>query len=202
MRARGAFAGILLLLAGCPSRELPPPPAAEEPKPASGPACKLFKDGKTRAGASCCIEPAASVLKAADIAAICGAGAANFAGEVKDGAACRMHFQVAGEIKDGAEDAAKSYVMVSRPIIPAGTPAPMGPDPLLPMNWKKVPLRDALGFQVKSTSSGDPSLLERQTILWAGRGRRVLGLHVSKKVCTEAQALALLQKAIDAVPAN
>ena len=147
-----------------------------------------------RAGASCCIEPAASVLKAADIAAICGAGAAAFAGEIRDGAACRMHFQVAGE------DAAQSYVMVSRPIIPAGTPAPMGPDPLLPMNWKKVPLRDALGFQVKSTSSGDASLLERQTILWAGRGRRVLGLHVSKKVCTEAQALALLQKAIDAVP--
>ena len=154
----------------------------------------MFKDPKGPAGARCCVEPAAGVLKPADIAAACGAGAAAFAGEIKDGAACKMHFTVAGE------ETAQSYVMVSRPVIPAGAPAPMGPDPLLPMNWKKVPLRDALGFQVKSMASSNQSLLERQTILWAGRGRRVLGLHVSKKVCTEAQALALLQKAIDAAP--
>jgi hypothetical protein len=183
-----------LVLAGCPSRELPPPPPAEESKPPPPPACTVFKDPKGHAGASCCVQPAAGVLKGADIAAICGAGATAFAGEVKDGAACKLHFAVAGE------EAAQSYVMVSRPVIPAGAPAPMGPDPLLPMNWKKLPLRDALGFQVKSMASGNQSLLERQTILWAGRGRRVLGLHVSKKVCTEAQALALLQKAIDAVP--
>jgi hypothetical protein len=39
-----------------------------------------------------------------------------------------------------------------------------------------------------------------ETILWAGRGRRILGLHVSKHVCSKAQAHMLLQKAIDAVP--
>ena len=192
-RALAAAVVSVGFVAGCPSRELPPP-AAEEPKPPAPPSCKLFKDPSVRAGASCCIEPAAGVLKPADIAAACGAGGATFAGELKDGAACKLYFQVAGE------DAVQSYAMVSRPVIPAGAPAPMGPDPLLPMNWKKVPLRDAIGFQVKSMSSGNQTLLDRQTILWAGRGRRVLGLHVSKKVCSEAQALALLQKAIDAAP--
>jgi len=183
---------LVVAVGGCPSRELPPPPAVEESKPPPPPECTVFKDPKGHAGARCCVSPAAGVLKPADIAAVCGAGGAAFAGEIKDGAACKLHFTVAGE------ETAQSYVMVSRPVIPAGAPAPMGPDPLLPMNWKKVPLRDALGFQVKSMASGNQSLLERQTILWAGRGRRVLGLHVSKKVCTEAQALALLQKAIDA----
>ena len=43
-------------------------------------------------------------------------------------------------------------------------------------------------------------LLEKQTVLWAGRGRRIIGLHVSKKICTPEQAEALLQKVIDAVP--
>src|SRR5262245_7259394 len=125
-----------VLLAGCPSRE-PPPPAqsqsGDEPKPPSAPPCKLFKDPKVKAGASCCVQPSAGVLTPGAIATTCGAGATTFAGEIKDGAACRMHFQPAGE------DAAQSYVMVTRPIIPAGAPAPMGPDPLLPMNWKKVP---------------------------------------------------------------
>ncbi len=193
MRHAAAAAGLLLLV-GCPSRELPPPPPPRRASRHRRPACTVFKDPKGPAGARCCVEPAAGVLKPADIAAACGAGAAAFAGEIKDGAACKMHFTVAGE------ETAQSYVMVSRPVIPAGAPAPMGPDPLLPMNWKKVPLRDAVGFQVKSMASSNQSLLERQTILWAGRGRRVLGLHVSKKVCTEAQALALLQKAIDAAP--
>jgi hypothetical protein len=194
MRHATAAAGSLLslLLVGCPSRDLPPPPPVEESKPPPPPACTVFKDAQGPAGARCCVEPAAGVLRPADVAAACGAGAVAFAGEIKDGAACKMHFSVAGE------ETAQSYVMVSRPVIPAGAPAPMAPDPLLPMNWKKVPLRDALGFQVKSMASGNQSLLDRQTILWAGRGRRVLGLHVSKKVCTEAQALALLQKAIDA----
>jgi hypothetical protein len=43
-------------------------------------------------------------------------------------------------------------------------------------------------------------MLDHQTILWAGRGRRIVGLHVSKQLCDETQAKALLQKAIDAVP--
>jgi hypothetical protein len=35
---------------------------------------------------------------------------------------------------------------------------------------------------------------------WAGRGRRIVGLHVARSVCNETQAQALLQKALDAVP--
>ena len=50
------------------------------------------------------------------------------------------------------------------------------------------------------TGGPEPGLLERQAIFWAGRGRRILGLHVSKQVCNETQAQALLQRAIDAVP--
>ena len=199
MGTRPALATLLWLAAagaGCPSRELPPPPTRdEEPKKEDAPFCgKVFKDAKVRGGAQCCLQPSAGLLKSADIVAACGVAATAYRGETKDGAACRLHFQVAGG------DPKETYAMVSHPVIPAGAPAPMGPDPLLPMNWKKVPLRDALGFQVKSMASQNQSLLERQTILWAGRGRRVLGLHVSKKVCTEAQALALLQKAIDAAP--
>ena len=89
--------------------------------------------------------------------------------------------------------------MISHPVIPAGAPAPMGPDPLLPWKWKKVPLRDAIGFEAVG-SADESALLEKQTVLWAGRGRRIIGLHVSKQICTPAQAEALLQKAIDAVP--
>lgn len=89
--------------------------------------------------------------------------------------------------------------MVSRPLIPTGTPAPVAPDPLLNWNWKKVPLRGALGYQAAAASS-EPGLLDRETVLWAGRGRRIVGLHVSKKICDEQQAQLLLQKAIDAVP--
>ena len=89
--------------------------------------------------------------------------------------------------------------MVSHPVIPAGAPAPMGPDPLLPWKWKKVALRDAIGFEAVG-SADEAKLLEKQTILWAGRGRRIIGLHVSKQICTAAQAEALLQKALDAVP--
>ena len=88
--------------------------------------------------------------------------------------------------------------MVSHPVIPAGSPAPTGPDPLLPMTWKKITLRDALAFQ--AVGATNPALLEKQTVLWAGRGRRIVGLHVSKQLCTPAQAEALLQKVIDAVP--
>ena len=89
--------------------------------------------------------------------------------------------------------------MVSHPVIPGGAPAPMGPDPLLPWKWKKLALRDALGFEAVG-SADEAKLLEKQTVLWAGRGRRIVGLHVSKQLCTPAQAEALLQKVIDAVP--
>jgi hypothetical protein len=144
-------------------------------------------------GAGCCLEPSAGLLKAEDIAALCGRPAPSYLGQTRDGAACRFHFQAAGA------DPKQTYVMVSRPLIPAGTPAPVAPDPLLNWNWKKIPQRDALGYQAAAASS-EPGLLDREIVLWAGRGRRIVGLHVSKKVCDEHQAELLLQKAIDAIP--
>jgi hypothetical protein len=193
--------GVLLLasvvgVAGCPSRELPPPPAQDEPKraEADAPFCgKVFRDAKLRGGAQCCVQPSAGLLKSADIAAACGVAATAYLGETRDGAACRLYFQAAGQ------DAKETYAMVSHPVIPSGAPAPMGPDPLLPWKWKKVALRDALGYEAVGAADEAP-LLEKQTVLWAGRGRRIVGLHVSKQVCTPAQAEALLQKVIDAVP--
>jgi hypothetical protein len=192
--------GALLMLcavgaAGCPSRELPPPPTRdEEPKKEEAPFCgKVFRELKVKGGAQCCVQPSAGLLKSADVAAACGAAAATYLGETRDGAACRLHFQLAGQ------DPKDTFAMVSHPVIPAGAPAPMGPDPLLPYRWKKIALRDALGF-VASASTVDVKLLEKQTVLWAGRGRRIIGLHVSKQLCTPEQAEALLQKVIDAVP--
>jgi hypothetical protein len=134
------------------------------------------------------------LLKSGDVAAACGATAATYLGETRDGAACRLYFQVAGQ----GIDPTQTYAMVSHPVIPSGAPAPMGPDPLLPWRWKKLTLRDALGYEAVGASD-EPGLLEKQTILWAGRGRRIIGLHVSKQLCTPAQAEALLQKVIDAV---
>ena len=200
MTGRRALATLLLLAAaaagaGCPSRELPPPPTRdEEPKKEEAPFCgKVFKEAKVKGGAQCCLQPSAGLLKSADVIATCGVAAAAYLGETRDGAACRLHFQAAGE------DAKETYAMVSHPVIPTGAPAPMGPDPLLPYRWKKIALRDALGFEAVA-SSADVKLLEKQTVLWAGRGRRIIGLHVSKKICTPEQAEALLQKVIDAVP--
>lgn len=193
-----AIATLLLLAvagAGCPSRELPPPPARdEEPKKEETPFCgKVFRDPKVRGGAQCCLQPSAGLVKSADVAAACGATAATYLGETKDGSACRLHFQVPGGLPS------ETYVMVSHPVIPAGAPAPMGPDPLLPMKWKKIPLRDGLAFEAVGSPNNNEQV-EKQTVLWAGRGRRVVGLHVSKQVCTTEQAEALLQKVIDAVP--
>ena len=195
-----AIAALLLLAAGagCPSRELPPPPAQDEPKTEEAPFCgKVFRDAKVRGGAQCCIQPSAGLLKSADVIAACGVGAAAYLGETRDGTACRLHFQVAGQGQTG--DPKETFAMVSRPVIPSGAPAPMGPDPLLPWKWKKVALRDALGYEAVG-SADEAKLLEKQTVLWAGRGRRIVGLHVSKQLCTAAQAEALLQKVIDAVP--
>ena len=176
MRAPSAVVVLLALAgAGCPSREAPPPPAQEEPKKEDTPFCgKVFKDAKLRGGAQCCLQPSAGLLKSADVVAACGATAAAYLGETRDGAACRLYFK-------------------------AGAPAPMGPDPLLPWRWKKVTLRDAIGFEAVG-SADESALLEKQTVLWAGRGRRIIGLHVSKQICTPAQTEALLQKVIDAVP--
>lgn len=180
--------------AGCPSRELPPPPAQDEPKKEEAPFCgKVFVEAKLRGGPQCCVQPTAGLLKSADVVATCGATAAAYLGEARDGAACRLYFQAAGQ------DPKETYAMVSRPVIPSGAPAPMGPDPMLPWKWKKVSLRDALGY-VAVGSADEATLLEKQTVLWAGRGRKIVGLHVSKQVCTPAQAEALLQKVIDAVP--
>ena len=191
-----AIVALLVTAAGCPSREAPPPPAQEEPKKEDAPFCgKVFRDVKVRGGAQCCVQPSAGLVKSADVVAACGASAASYLGETRDGAACRLYFK-GGE---PASDPKETYVMVSHPVIPAGAPAPMGPDPLLPWKWKKVPLRDAIGFEAVG-SADESALLEKQTVLWAGRGRRIIGLHVSKQICTPAQAEALLQKAIDAVP--
>jgi hypothetical protein len=148
---------------------------------------------KVRGGAQCCIQPTAGLLKSADITAICGATPV-YLGETRDGAACRLHFQVGA-----GGDPTQTYAMVSHPVIPTGAPAPVAPDPLLPWKWKKVALRDALGYEAVGASD-EPGLLEKQTVLWAGRGRRIVGLHVSKQLCTPVQAEALLQKVIDAVP--
>ncbi len=181
---------------GCPSRDLPAPPAQDEPEPKKeeAPFCgKVFRDAKLRGGAQCCVQPTAGLLKSADVAGACGVAPATYLGETRDGAACRLYFQVAGQ------DAKETYAMVSHPAIPSGAPAPMGPDPLLPWKWKKVALRDALGYEAVGAAD-EAALLQKQTVLWAGRGRRIVGLHVSKRLCSPAQAEALLQKVIDAAP--
>jgi hypothetical protein len=183
----------LALFAGCPSRSLPPPPE-DEPKHEATPACgKVFKDPKVRGGPGCCIDPAAGLLGSGDVISVCGTSAAAYLGETRDGTACRFHFQKPGD------DPKQTFVMVSRLIVPSGAPAPMAPDPMLVWTWKKIPLQGALGYQATATGN-EPGLLDHQTILWAGRGRRIVGLHVSKQVCNETQAQALLQKTIDAVP--
>ncbi len=186
------------VVSGCPSgRNLPPPPA-DNPKPEQAPACgKVFKDPKLRSGAGCCIQPTAGLLKSADIAAACGLDAAAYLGETRDGTACRLHFQKPGQ-PPGA-DPKLTAVTVSRTMVPSGTAAPVSPDALLAWTWKKVALRDALGYQARATGN-EPGLLDTQNILWAGRGRRIVGLHVPKVLCTEEQAFALLQRTIDAVP--
>lgn len=195
-----------VLLVGCPAgRDLPPPPT-DEPKPAATPLCgKIFQDPSVHGGAGCCLDPTANLLKSSDILSACGLGATSYLGQTRDGAACRFHFQPhgptpgAGPDQPAHNDPKQTFVMVSRPLIPTGTPAPVAPDPLLNWNWKKIPLQGALGYQAAAASS-EPGLLDRETVLWAGRGRRIVGLHVSKQICDEHQAQLLLQKAIDAVP--
>jgi hypothetical protein len=193
----GCAAG-LPLLGGCPgSRDLPsraPDEPRSDEKKDDVPFCgKVFSDPKAPRRASCCVGDAAGILKSADVVSACGVAPGAYLGEARDGSACRLYFQAAGG------DVKESWVMLSHPVIPVGSPAPVRPDPMLPWRWKKVPLRDAIGYQALAAHD-EPGLLERQTILWAGRGRRILGLHVSKQVCSEAQAQALLQRAIDAVP--
>lgn len=192
-----AVAGFCLVIGctGCTrGGDLPPPPAAEPEKKDEGPPCgKVFRDPKMKGGSACCGGPSAQVLKSADVIAACGLPPAAYLGETRDGGACRFHFQVAGN------EPRESYVMLTRPVIPPGAPAPVRPDPLLPWRWKKVALRDAVGYQALAEAD-DPGVLGRQTVLWAGRGRRIVGLHAAKPLCQEQQAQALLQKAIDAVP--
>ena len=101
----------------------------------------------------------------------------------------------AGQVLTATADAMTSMVMVHHPPVPPGSPAPTAPDALLPWAWKKVPLRDAIGFQAMPSDAGKPP--ETQTVLWAGRGRQIVALRVAKAVCSEAQAKDLLQKAID-----
>jgi len=186
--------GVLLAVGGCPSRELPPPPAQEAPKAVPAPACeKVFHDPAVRAGAAkCCHGPSSEILKKADLLSTCGRADVEYAGESQDQGECQFHFQLGGDAKD-------TFVAINRPIIPPGTPAPVIPDPLLPWTWKKIQLRDAVGFVVKEAPK-HPEMLEQQYTFWAARGRRVIGMKIAKKACSETQALALLQKAIDAVP--
>jgi hypothetical protein len=187
-------------LAGCPTaRDIPPPPqdqpssAADEKKP-DVPFCgKVFTDPKAPRHNACCRGPAAGIVKSADVVTACGAAPAAYLGEARDDDACRLYFEPSsGDVHD-------SWVMLSHPVIATGAPAPVRPDPMLPWRWKKVPLRDAIGYEAVSALN-EPGLLEHQTILWAGRGRRIVGLHAAKQLCNEAQAQALLQRAIDAVP--
>jgi hypothetical protein len=194
-----------LLLTACPNaRDIPPreeqPINVDDKKP-EVPFCgKVFSDAKAGKKGACCVGEAAGILKSADVAAACGtapAASLSYLGEARDGSACRLYFAPASPPAGG--DANESWVMLSHPVIPVGAPAPVRPDPMLPWRWKKVALRDAIGYQALAARN-EPGLLQRQTILWAGRGRRILGLHVSKQVCNEAQAQALLQRAIDAVP--
>ena len=190
------------LLAGCPTgRDIPPPPAddpkADDPK-ADVPFCGLvFSDPKAPKRNTCCRGPSAGVVRSADVVTACGVAPAAYRGEARDGDACRLYFQPTGG--DAQNNVNDSWVMLSHPVIAVGALAPVRPDPLLPWRWKKVPLRDAIGYQALAARD-EPGLLERQSIFWAGRGRRIVGLHVSKQVCDEAQAQALLQRAIDAVP--
>jgi len=188
-RCLGPLLGVLFALAGCPSRELPPPPAEEAPKPPP-PACeKVFRDPGPSA-ARCCHGPSSEILKKADVLSTCGRTDAEYAGEIQDEGECRFHFRLGGEAKD-------TFVAINRPLIPPGTPAPVMPDPLLPWTWKKIQLRDAIGFVVKEAPK-HPEMLEHQYTFWAARGRRVIGMKIARKACGESQALALLQKAIDA----
>lgn len=184
--------GALFTLGGCPSsRELPPPPVEEAPKPRP-PACeKVFHDPGAHTSASrCCNGPSSEVLKKADVLSTCGRTDAEYAGETQDGGECQFHFQLGGA-------ANANLIAINRPLIPPGTPAPVIPDPLLPWSWKKIQLRDAIGFVVKEAPR-HPEMLEQQYTFWAARGRHVIGMKIAKKVCSEPQALALLQKAIDA----
>ncbi len=186
---------LLVALAGCPSspRETPPPLQAPAAVKEPGPACgTVFRDPLVHGRPTCCVGPSAGVLKKSDLLATCGRGEAEYAGEVRDGDECRYHFKVGGDPKE-------AFVAVNRPIIPPGVPAPTMPDPLLPWTWKKTALRDALGFVV-TVAPKHPEMLQRQFTLWAARGRRIVGMKVAKSVCTEAQAIALLQKAIDSGP--
>ena len=191
MRRAVAIGPVLffLLAAGCPSSRTPAPPV-EETKTAA-PACgKVFKDTRVHGGSGCCNGAAADVLTTADITTGCALPPEAFLGQTRDGIACRFHFKTA------TADAMTSMVMVHHPAVPPGSPAPTAPDPLLPWGWKKVPLRDAIGYQATPSAEGKPP--ESQTVLWAGRGRQIVGLRVAKAVCSEAQAKDLLQKAIDA----
>ena len=195
IRRRGPWLLLIVVWAGagCPSRSLPPPPE-DEPTHDTTPACgQVFNDPKVHGGSGCCYDQTAGLLKSADVAAACGLPAAAYLGQTRDGSACRLHFQKTGI------DPAESFVMVSHPLVPAGAPAPTAPDPMLVWTWKKIELRGAIGYQAMATGH-EPGLLDKQTILWAGRGRRIVGLHASKPLCDETAARALLQKAIDAVP--
>ena len=181
--------------AGCPSRELPPPPAQDEPKKEEAPFCgKVFRDAKVRGGAQCCVQPSAGLLKSADVVAACGVAAAAYLGETRDGAACRLHFQV-GRANDPKETLRDGQ--------PPGDPERRARADG-PRSAAAVEVEEARAARRARLRGGGrrrrAALLEKQTVLWAGRGRRIVGLHVSKQLCTPAQAEALLQKVIDAVP--
>ncbi len=180
--------GVALLLAGCPT-PLPPIPDAEvkEERPPCG---KVFRDPSVRGGSACCGGPSATAVAKAEVLAACGRGEADYLGETRDGAACRYHFQVTGA------EPKETSVVITRPPIPPGSPAPVKPDELLPWRWKKIELRDAVGYQVVSAPN-DPVMAEKRTTLWGGRGRRIVGLHADKRICNETQTAALLQRALD-----
>ena len=182
------LAGLVAGVAACLSREIPPP-VGEDAKIEESSCGTVFRDATVRGGSACCEGPASTAVGKADILAACGRSEAEFLGQTRDGAACRYHFNIPGSAPKDA------VVVVSRPPIPPGAPAPARPDPNLPWTWKKLDMRQGVGFQALVTAN-DKMMSAERTTLWGAHMRRVVGLSASKKVCTETQLAALLQKAV------
>ena len=188
-----SFVVSVVVSAGCPSRNLPPPPE-DEPKHDTTPACgKVFNDPKIHGGRA-----AASIRRPGSEeqrhrgglrAAGRGIRRADARRDRLPAALSKAGRRPGGDVRDG------------QPSHHPGGRAGARPRPI--RCWSGPGRRSPCAMR-SGTRRWRPvasrGMLDRQTILWAGRGRRIVGLHVSKQLCDETQAEALLQKAIDAVP--